>query len=220
MTTRGWNTGWSRYDWAHPIRDVLKEEQEASRLRISDLQQRTREAATEEREAAREKNLLATAEEERLVDVARKDVLGALVIAAELTPAMRTLGKLVVEALTTGGLAGVGGPKKALDLVTRHASLIGKAVDAADRIVKLSRLDRGAPVLSIGMQGGPHGMRADSPEESISYEDALAELEGAGDLLERIKAAGGLDPELALALEQAKAAEQTHEPAPPPDESA
>lgn len=191
MTTRGWKTGWPRYDWARPICDVIAEERAAARAQMQKLHESAADEAVAQRDADREASIRAHTEEERIMEIARKDVVGALVISAELVPAMRTLGKLVIDAVRGETIP----PSKALDLISRHAQLTSKAVHAADAIVKLGRLSRGQPGAIVGMQPG-----TPTPDETLTYEEAVEELENAADLLALVKETGTLPPEIELAL--------------------
>lgn len=213
MTTRAWTVGWPKYTWARPIAAVLAEEYDTAKSRAAAMEDRAVVEARAERERAAEASIEARTEEEQMIKAARKDVLSTLIIAAELVPAMRTLGQLCVGAI--GDMAkrassGEGLPRKelaeALGLVDRHARLVSKAVHAADAIVKLSRLDRGQPGYMVGVQPNA-GL--DQEAALMTDADAVAELEHAADLLEELKQQGALPAE----LEQAVAANTQPVPA-------
>lgn len=199
MTTRAWHNGWPRYSWARPIKDVLAEELDTARSRAAALEERAAREAQLERNQAQAAAIEAKTEEEQMIRAARKDVLSTLIIAAELVPAMRTLGKLVVASIASVAKAAEkqGGvlPKKelheAMQLIDRHARLVSKAVHAADAIVKLSRLDRGEPGYMVGVRGN-----LDEQAAMLSEADALAELEHAADLLEEMRSQKALPAEL------------------------
>jgi hypothetical protein len=204
MTTRAWKVGWPKYPWARPISDVLTEEYDTAKSRMAAVEDRAVSEARAEREAAAAAAMEARTEEEQMIRAARKDVLGTLIVAAELHPAMRLLGQLCVKAITNMAKAaeGNGGalPRKelseAMSLIDRHARLVSKAVHAADAIVKLSRLDRGEPGYMVGVQGSS----LDDDAAMLTDAEAVAELEHAADLLEELKQQGALPAELELAV--------------------
>lgn len=174
MAARGWNFGWRDYPWARPIKQVLADEERLARARASLIEQQAKAVEDADRERASKEFVEARAQELQVLKLARSDVLGALAIAAELTPAMRTLGKLVMERINGGNID----PKEAMTLLTRHSQLVARATQAADAIVKLGRLDRGQTTTNVGV----------GPMTDFSYEQALEELEGAEELLEVVRA--------------------------------
>ena len=196
-----WNKGWPRYPWAKPIKEALAEEHDSVLARAAAAERRAIEEARAEREAVSTASREAAVEEQRMVNVARKDVLAVLINAAELAPAMRMLAKLALEQIQK--LAKVVSSDKqvdfrmlqgAMDLVDKHARLVSKAAHAADAIVKLSRLERGEPGMMVGIRPGP-GSTIDDEAAVLSEADALAELETAASLVEDLRASGAF-PEL------------------------
>jgi hypothetical protein len=172
MAARAWASGWRDYPWARPIRDVLADEARDARALAARLAREEATRAEADREKARRESVEALAQEQQILKAARNDVLAVLVLGAELVPAMRSLAKVVAQAC----LPGPGGeppdvsPSAAMGLLTRHASLVSKGVGAAETILQLSRLDRGASTanVAVAVTGVP---------EDMTTEAALAELE-------------------------------------------
>lgn len=175
MAKRGWELGWPAYPWARPIKVVLEEEKQAAQAALRRAQISAQEAAEAERELARQESIEGLKQERQMLKAARGDVLSVLVIAAELVPAMRACAQAVAAAMkpdpATGKPAQIA-PAVAMGLLTRHATLVQKAVGSAEAIIQLSRLDRGAATVI-------HGAAA----EDLSIEDALAELEAVEEVL-------------------------------------
>jgi hypothetical protein len=139
---RGWTEGWCRqWSWARPINAVLREEQLAARAKAAEAEQAAERQRAEQAEKARTRAIEAAAEEEQVLRVARKDVLGVLVVCAELQPAMRKLGQKVATMVDQDKVT----PKEAMVLLTRYSQVIQRATLAGDQVIKLSRLDRGEP---------------------------------------------------------------------------
>ncbi len=184
MARRAWDLGWKDYPWARPIRLVMADEANLARARAAEITRTAVSAADAQRDAARKEHVEALAQEQQVLKVARADVLGALVIAAELAPAMRILARVIVKACELGPDGALPGmkPVEAMHLMSRHATLVQKAVGAAECIVQLSRLDRGQPGAIIGLQGAA---------PTLSYEEALAELEEAEEVLSAHRAGTG-----------------------------
>lgn len=112
--------------------------------------------------------------EKDMLKVARKDVLSALVIAAELTPAMRMLARVINAACEPkeGETLPAIAPANAMALLVRHALIVQRAIGATEAIVQLSRLDRGETTANVGV-----GIATE-----MTLEDALAELSALGEL--------------------------------------
>ncbi len=200
MTTRAWRQGWPRYSWARSIESVLADEKTTALAYRTRVREAAEDHATQERDKAREAAIAAQSEEYRMVEMARKAVIGALVISIELLPAMRTLAKLVSDSVKEGRFGKPGGEKLAMELISRHAALMGKAAQAADAIVKLSRLDRGAPTAHVGLHGANGVPMPGMSDEELTYERALEIVENSADILEEVARAGVLPADLALAL--------------------
>lgn len=159
------------YPWAVPIQLVFEDERKEL-LRIRE--EHVRAAADADhaaKEAARKAREEAIAAEQRIMQVARGDVLSALALAAELAPAMRILAKVIITACQPqpDGSPPAIAPASAMALLTRHTQMIQRAVGSAETIVQLGRLERGQSTANVGLG-------AFSSEMSV--EDALAELEG------------------------------------------
>lgn len=224
MTTRAWLKGWPRYAWARPVSAVLAEEHDTARSRLAAVEQRALAERQAERDKASVASVEARTEEEQLLRAARRDVLGVLVIAAELTPAVRVLGRLVMEAITllARQIQAGGGeltPKQIgqfVEIVDRHARLVSKAVYAADAVLKLSRLERGEPGYLVGVRADA----LDEQAEKLSEAEALAELRHGRDLLEEMLREGALPAELEQVVEASAAGlAQEDAPALPPGAS-
>jgi hypothetical protein len=178
MAKRGWEAGWlDRAPWARPIRVVIEEEREQAQAAVRAVHIRASEAADAERELSRQESIEARKQEQQMLKAARGDVLAALVLATELIPSMREVVKIVAESLkpdpVTGKRAAIA-PAVAMGLLTRHATLIQKAVGAAEAVIQLSRLERGASTVNLGV-----GI----PDEQLSMEDAMQELEAIEEVL-------------------------------------
>lgn len=175
--------------WAIPIRQVLADEHTAAmaRTREAELARRDRERAEQESTAtkAREEHTEQLAAERQLLKLARNDVLAALAIAAEMAPSMRTLAAVVAHAAKRGEDGSLPDitPSQAMTLLSRHATIMQKAVGAADTVLALSRLDRGEATSIVGLQA------VQGPE--LTYEEALAELEAATIVLHQEAAHSG-----------------------------
>lgn len=181
--SKAWDHGWVRqFSWALPIKGVLIQEKQDAQL-LAAKQERSREAQREkDRELARSRVIEAKADEEQTIRVGRKDVLGVLVIAAELNPAMRLLAKKVTTILENP--ATQIDLKEAMGVLNRYALFASRAVDAADTITKLSRLgnDEATEIVKTFV-------------EYATPQDAAREIEEAAEALARVKARGLLPDE-------------------------
>lgn len=184
---RAWSKGWKGLPWARPIQTVLAEETQAARARAADIEKRKREADDARREAARQEQVEAEAQERTMLKAARQDVLSAAVVCAELVPTMRALGRIVAEAAgidpATGKPSGnkpTVDAKAAMMMLSRWTGMAGKVVYASEVLVQLGRTERGQPNAIVG-----HVQEDMSPEQT--EEELLAGVE----LLARMR---GLDP--------------------------
>ncbi len=182
---RGWDKGWPRHGF-RAIKDVIAEEQDRAANAVRDATRRLTEDAEAQREKGRAETAEAIAQERQMLKAARGDVIAALVIAAELIPAMRLVARAVAEACKPGP---DGSPPQipaptAMGILTRHATLIQKAVGATEAIVQLSRLDRGASTVNIG----------GAASEDLTLEQAIEELEALDDVLTAARARPQLGP--------------------------
>lgn len=156
------------YPWAKQISQVLKEEAEAASAAARDAARRQAEEAEAVREKARQEHIESLAQEKQMLKAARGDVLAALVIAAELVPAMRSVARSIAkhcEPQADGSPPAIP-PGLAMQLLTRHTQMVQRAIGATEAIVQLSRLDRGASTVNVGVAA-----------EDLSLEQALDELE-------------------------------------------
>lgn len=178
MAKRAWVKGWPDRGLM-PIKDALEEERLAAMAHARDAAQRAREAQDAERQKAKEEAIEAASQERQMLRVARGDVLGALVLAASLVPAMQQAAKAIAKALEqqADGSPLEITPKDAMGLLTRHAQLIQRAVGAAEAVIQLSRLDRGATTANVGIV----------PRDELSLEEALDELEAVEEVLSAAK---------------------------------
>lgn len=185
LARHAWLKGWldSGVPWAIPVKDVVGDEATRARVRAAELAQAERARQDEERRKAAQESVEALAEERRLVRTARADVLGALVVGAELLSAMRFLAQEVSRAIMAGELKG--NPKLALSLMKQHSEMIAKAVAAADTVVALSRLDRGASTANVAI--AVSGV----PEREMTWQEAVEELEDGEELLEAVRRRAG-----------------------------
>ena len=198
MAARGWTEGWCRqWAWARPISAVLAEERHAAKQKAAEAERAAEAAAAERAERARQKAIEAQAEEEQVLYVGRKDVLGVLVAAAELQPAMRKLARKVTEAIDRDKDISL---REAMTVLTRYAQVTQRAVMAADLMLKLSRLDRGEVTERV----------AGVVEAEYTPEEAAAEIANANEALARAQARGLVLPGPGEADEGAPAGQPTH----------
>lgn len=165
---RAWEKGWPKLHWARPIQKVVEAELADEHRRNAAILQEKVDHDAIARERARAELDEAREAERQMLRLARQNVVGCLAVSAKLTPAMLKLADLVVSQAGS-----VSSPDKAMTLLGKHSGLMHRAANAADQIVKLSRLDRGETTERLGL-----GLA----EEELTYEEALAELEGAGEL--------------------------------------
>ncbi len=185
MAKRGWEEGWPAASWARPIRERIHEERQAARAQAATLEREAQEAQASERAKAAREAAEVLAQEGQLMKVGRNDVLGVLVIAAQMLPAMRALAERLKDQLLNPALDPVTGqpaplnPKEVLAIFRGYAAIAGRGVDAATKLIELERLRRGDPseILRIDV-------------EPASLEDATAELAAASDALARAKELG------------------------------
>lgn len=172
-----WEKGWKHHPWARPIKDVLMEEREEARALARRKQEEMQLAAEATRDLARKEAVDARKQELDILRVARSDVLAALAIAAECVPAMRILAKVIAEFCRPGpqGQLPTIGPKDAMQLMTRHASLVQKAVGAAEAVIQLSRLERGESTVNVGLA---------QEQEPLTQEALFEELEAVEEILQ------------------------------------
>ena len=164
------------YPWAKRIKDVLEAEKLENQQRALEANRRAMEAQDAEREKARQELAESANQERQILRVARGDVLASLAIAAELVPAMRVVARAVAEACKPDPVTGVLAlrPDVAMQLLTRHATLIQRGIGAAEAVIQLSRLERGASTANVDVR---------SVEEDMSLDDALSELEAVDGVL-------------------------------------
>lgn len=162
------------YPWAKSIKVVLEEEQQAAMARARELARRDAEAKHAIQTRAAEEAIEAQAQERQMLRVARADVLGALTLAASLVPAMQQASRAITEQLKAqaDGTPPEIKAKDAMTLLTRHTQLIQRAVGAAEAVIQLSRLDRGASSLNVSIKA-----------EELTLDQALEELEAIEDVL-------------------------------------
>ncbi len=177
---RAWELGWPQWSFP-PIRETLADDRTHAAALAKAAALRQAEEADATRERARAESVEALAQERQMLKAARGDVLAALVIAAELIPAMRLVAKAVGEHCKPKA---DGSPPDiplgaAMSVLTRHATLIQKAIGATEAIVQLSRLDRGASTVNLG-----------GVTEDITLEQAVEELEALEEVLGAARSRG------------------------------
>ncbi len=186
MAKRGWDQGWPQYPWAGPIKLLMEQEIVSAQAAARTAVIRAQEAAEGEREAARQEAIEGRKQEQQMLKAARGDVIAALVLAADLVGAMRVAVAAIKEQLQVkdGKLPQIQ-PAVAMALLTRHATLVQKAVGAAEAVIQLSRLDRGASTINVGL-----GL----PEEHLTPEQIDEELEAIAEVLATARAPAQLPP--------------------------
>lgn len=169
------------YPWAKPISFVLEEEKIAAMARARELARQDAQAKEAERAKATQEAIEAQAQETQILRVARGDVLSALALAASLVPAMKTATAVINKALEVGqdGKLPTLSVKDAMTLMTRHTQLIQRAVGAAEAVIQLSRLDRGASTANVAI----------AKAEDLSLDQALEELEALEEVLSQARGA-------------------------------
>src|SRR6185436_2609461 len=188
LAKRAWSgPRWAQYPWAIPAQELFEEERAIAMARA---QEDTRRRAVEEErrraaqfDAAREEQIEALRQENLILKGARGDVLQALALAADLAPAMKELGRVIKDACKPDPVTGVAkvGLKDAMSLLGRHALIMQRAVAAASTVLDQGKVTRGEPTAILGLRPvkGPS-----------NYDDAISELEEAGELLERYRQLG------------------------------
>jgi hypothetical protein len=170
---------------------VLEDDMLAARAAAREAERQRQVTIDAERDGKRRAFIEGKSQEEQVLKVARNDVLSALVIAAELVPAMRALSKVIqAAAQPPDGSPPTISAKDAMGLMVRHSLMMQRAVAASAQVLDLSRLDRGEPTSIIGI----------GPAPTLSYEDALVELEEASELLTVVRARGSIRTEAVAEL--------------------
>jgi hypothetical protein len=197
MARNAWYRGFPRQRaagavWARPILEVLKEEQDAARVRQAELNRREREAEDAARELARREHVEELAEEGKLRSALRKDLLAAAVIVADMVPATRALANVVKAAVldpatnyTTALAVPQVDPMKAMRILKEWAATAARVAYAGETVIQLGRTVRGQSNVNVG--------KADD----MSPEEALEELEMAKEVLEHraaLREEGAQDP--------------------------
>lgn len=174
---KAWFLGWPQKGF-RPIQTIIQEERQAAAASARDAAKRQADEATSVREKARLENIEVLAQERQMLKAARSDVLASLVIAAEVVPAMRQVARAIAKSCEPGpdGSPPAIPPGTAMQLLTRHAQLIQRAVGAAEAVITLSRLDRGAATAHIQLTA-----------EDLSLEQAVEELESLEETLAAVR---------------------------------
>lgn len=168
------------YPWAKPISVVLEDERLAAMAFAREAARRDAEAKEAQRQRASEEAIEAQAQERQMLRVARADVLGALTLAASLVPAMQQAAKAITKALEAkpDGSPPEIKAKDAMTLLTRHTQLIQRAVGAAEAVIQLSRLDRGASTANVTVHAGAELTLEQALEELEAVEEVLSSARG------------------------------------------
>ena len=177
MAKRVYTLGWPTPEgWARPIIDVLREETEEARKQQQAKKNAHEAAAIEEAEQARARGIEARVEEERIVQISRKEVLNFNAIAISLVPAMKKLAEGITAQIMTGKYAG--DPVQAFKFLREFSLLLQRGLQAAAMAIELSRLDNGRPTLIV--------------EEVMSWDPQKCEqeIQEAMEALERARARG------------------------------
>lgn len=172
---RAWRKGWPDRDLP-PIEKALENEKIEAQAAARKAVLAASEAAEAQRELARQEAIESKKQEQQILKVARGDVLAALVLGADLVVAMRAAVAAIkreLEMKPDGSPPDIK-PIAAMQLLARHSQLIQRAVGAAEAVIQLSRLDRGATTAHIGIGG---------VEEDLSPEQIDEELEAIADVL-------------------------------------
>lgn len=186
---RAWRRGWPDRGF-EPIEVALENEKREKANAHKRALIAIQEQAEAQREKIRQEALAAKDQEQQILKVARGDVLAALVLGADLVGAMREAVAAIKRELQpkADGSPPDIKPVQAMILLSRHSQLIQRAVGAAEAVIQLSRLDRGATTANIGV-----GI----PEEDLTPEAIDEELEAIAEVLSAARSARKHD---ALAL--------------------
>jgi hypothetical protein len=150
-------TGWPRYDWARPIQVVLAEERERALGIVAERARREAERAAQDARDARELGIEAAAQEAQILTAARKNVLAVFGLSARLVPAMDALVDVIRHAtLDESGRKRAPSeirisPTNALGLLSRHASILARAMAVGEQVVALGRAERGQASAIVGV---------------------------------------------------------------------
>jgi hypothetical protein len=198
MAKRAWETGWSSpktgpIPWARPVREVLAEEQAASRAGLADRLRRERELADAEAEKARSVAIERAAIEEQILQGARRNVAAVFGLSAKLVPAMDALVGYVRQVVLDPATnlprpaadiekAGIKADD-ALRLIGRHSLILQRAFSVGHAVIQLRRASEGLPTSVIGIAAVDLTPEA-AAEELEAQEEAIrlikAEAEGSG----------------------------------------
>lgn len=163
---RGWEIGWvKQYDWARPIREVIREEMAQARKARLEAQEAERFDQEREREKARTASIKAAQEEAQAVSLARTNAIGAGMMIGSLMRALVPLAKRIESDLSNPAtqLSPTQTAKMLADManVTRHSN------EAMRTALELERLRLGEPTNIGGIQ---------SQLDELSAEEAVDEL--------------------------------------------
>lgn len=161
-----WEVGWPKIPWAKPIRVLVEAERLDAQAELRRAQMRAEEEAESMRELARQRSVEVRRQEDQILEIGRQDVTAALVLSAELVPAMRELVAEVTRQIKAD-------PSKvplgaAMKLIAAHTQMVQRTTSAATAILEATRLDRGAATSNVNVNV--------THTASMSEEEALAEL--------------------------------------------
>lgn len=172
--------GWPRYEWARPIQEVLAEERTKGLSIVAERARRDAARAIAEAAEAKGVAVEAVAQEQSILTAARKNVLAVLGLSARLVPAMDSL----VDVVRSATLRPDGtkrppteikiGPEAALNILSRHASILARAMAIGEQVVTLGRAERGQASNIIGIAVAD--MTADQASDLIEEQEAAISL--------------------------------------------
>lgn len=181
---RLWESGWPRFTWARPIREILDEEKAKSLSIVAERLQREKELHEVDRERARVLGVETKAAEEQLLIAARKNVAAAFGLAAKLVPAMdgavgyirsvfvnpatgQPKSAQEIEAL---GMT----PAVAMSLLRQHAGMLARATGVMETLIQIGRTERNQPSTIIGHVVAD--MTAEQAAEEIEAQEAAIDI--------------------------------------------
>lgn len=165
---KAWLTGWPNFGFL-PVKTVFEQEQisraNEARDRATNALRLQQDAADAQREKLRQEAAEGRLQEMQILKVARADVLAALILSNDLIGAMRIAVDAIKRELNEKSASITAA--QAMHLLTRHTQMVQRAIGAAEAVVQLSRLDRGATTANIGVGLEEEDMSPEAIEEEL-----------------------------------------------------
>lgn len=216
--------GWPRYEWARPIQEVLAEERSKGLAVVAERARREAARAESESRDSRAAGVEAAAQEAQILTAARKNVLAVFGLSARLVPAMDALVDVVRAATldadgrklppTKIGIT----PSEAFGLLSRHASILNRAMAVGEQVVTLGRAERGqaSAIVGVAVADLTAEAAADLIEEQETAIGLIRDAARRGEVHDRPRMLGGPGgPSKAAILEHREALAPFNSNAPP-----